>query len=385
MNKITLLLAALICTTTQTKEERIAFCAVPVADVIGGEPLQKRFPNATPEEIGKYYRNFPNTNANVRELNRMHQLLFNELVIVVEENDAEYGIKMPNVIVIDKEGNEKALCGYVHKDALVFVDTFENPGDFLPPLKRHKQEPLALQTSQKRCVYTLGKPLFDPNAGCIYSLGTQFVGMQDDTDPDMLYLYRYISPTKQYGRHKRTDAPLLRIYKNCFIGYGDYAYKTKEDCMIDIAERMADNCPTTWGGRSYITEVTNPGYYDEVTRDYPDSSSIKGNDRPFMNNPRSGVDMSGMVNLLCKTCGIEFWLKNTTSMYKSLPGLLPDAPDDAGNFVLFHGYAGIRSKKDGNSIIEARRYEHHNGMMRKVPISKTFKRNRNMARFSKML
>ena len=85
----------------------------------------------------------------------------------------------------------------------------------------------------------------------------------------------------------------------------------------------------------------------------------------FHHHKRSDSDKDGTLNPLLT---FQKEVRKPINVYDALPSLSQDAPDDAGDLILCQRYMGIRTGKDGNSIIN-----HHTRMKRKAPLSKAFK------------
>jgi hypothetical protein len=337
---------------SHTNHHTLGIIVVPVADVIS-----MPHSTTTKESIHQQYTRFSREpsliNTENPECPRSHQVVFNELVHIIDYNKTgEVLIEIPNAHVMSPSltHNSEATCttkplrGWTLKRNIIPLDTLHTafPGikKFIPSFNPKKS-------------ITLTYPVYDTGSLMTFSIGTQLVVTEQDK-------HAYI--TRVFNPHKKTIAHVRISRKNALPLYPEILFNphhkkyhhtplTRRQQFINCLQtwaHMTQPIPYVWGGRSYINEEKSC-------------------------STRTGFDCSGLVLCAAQTSGIPYICKNTTAISATLEPLVYGEKIEAGDLIVFPGHVIIISDIKKNLCIEARSKKTGNGIVHEINIAKLFK------------
>ncbi|HEV2601841.1 MAG TPA: hypothetical protein VGT41_06145 [Candidatus Babeliales bacterium] len=331
-----------------------AIVIVPVTD-LAGSPIEK-------SQLYTY-ENLP-LDALDRRCPRIHQLLFNETVEVLEHKDDQARISIPNLYYETANGTKKYTTYWVQKKHLLDFDTLQKkqyPIDTIPtPIdfknKKH-------HTNEQQIV-TLHTPFYDSKNKICYSAGTRFVQAPEQNNPEKISVY-ILNP-------KKVSCSIQAIPKHLCIVANHLSKQEKIDMFITILRSWCCNSntfiPYVWGGcsftqrypnESFVTEkiATNTSYY------YPqiDKKSIK-----------MGMDCSNMIAQSAQIVGMPFYFKNSFTILKALTPISQEDDLEPGDIIWIPGHLLVVADIANNTLIEASSYLHGDGRIQEIPISRVF-------------
>ena len=150
-----------------------AVCSVPVADLVG-EPLSENF-----------YKHLP-INGDDQAVKRIGQLLFNEIVEIIDENEKEAHIQVLNHFYCTYTDKQPRTEYWTLKKNLTPISEIEDLNVLSQPLS-YKQK-----NNQPAHLITLQKPFFDYKNHRLYSAGTRFLcspsGEDNNNDNSLLII-----------------------------------------------------------------------------------------------------------------------------------------------------------------------------------------------------
>jgi hypothetical protein len=137
------------------------------------------------------------------------QLLFNELVEVLESTDDYLLVELPNSLCYNRKYDRIECIVWVHKNALLPVSLLEQQGislDFIPPAIHYSFKSFAHCSSH---VATLTMPFDDPVTKRCYSAGTRFM-RKTELDTQEYYAVFIVDP--ETIELKITYIPITSIF-----------------------------------------------------------------------------------------------------------------------------------------------------------------------------
>src|SRR5581483_1738068 len=174
-----------------------AVVTVPIADIID-HPIQTTFPDKSVEDG---YNSLPLCGGEPKSnfaCPRMHQLLFNEIVEVVEERNEEVKIKIPHFFYVTEKERRPQHTFWTMKRSLVPLSEFEKKGlntwKIPPPIRFDSKD------NSFSNVVALTMPFFDQKTKTAYSAGTRFVLANDTfTVNNEILVYAYEPQTASFN------------------------------------------------------------------------------------------------------------------------------------------------------------------------------------------
>lgn len=345
------------------KSEEQAITIVPVADLCT-QSLSKIY--NTNDNIENLYKNMPFAeDKGYYSCPRVHQLLFNEQVVIKQEKGEEVECEVPNIFFRTENGNVIRRFWTLKKN-IKKLKSLKEEGfdlDLFPQPYVDKKGTILINNT----ILTLVLPWYDPVTGQHYSAGTRFK--------------RYKSKdNKNYYAIKIVD---FKKYKNRVsyvpkkIAYINYS-KNKDLCcksFIKVLKGWA-NCgddfvPYVTGGCSFIKTYKKDNYNKQ-------EKVINGNkisywNRPDKTTPRTGMDCSCLVARAAQICGIPYYYKNTTTLaYYLKPLKLCDKLEE-GDLIWYIGHVLVVSDLKNNKVLESTGYPFGYGKVHEKDLIKVFK------------
>lgn len=299
-----------------------AITIVPVADLVG-DPRESKPNNLGLEPINHATTDCP----------RLHQLLFNEPVRIIEQRGNWVHVAVPTIFYQDNATKTRRNLFWARS-------AWFAPCDYHP---------------STRNTIALKQPLWDPVTKQTFSAGTRFIIHSVTKTGYQVYRYNL--------QQKRSC--LLFVPKNHTLSSKSLHQQRAQ--FVELVRSWAHIpqgfIPYVWGGTSFCMPCT--------------STTITKNDivyeRPG-HNPAvfDGFDCSGLVLRAAQTVGIKHPFKNTTTLAHNLPALKPGDQVRNGDLILFAGHVIIISDVQNNYCVEARGHEHGYGRVHEAPLGQLF-------------
>lgn len=326
-----------------------AVCVVPVADLVG-QP---------------YFSFLPLAQKDWREPARIHQLLFNEMVIIKEVNDNQALVEIPQLFYETAADSNKQTTYWTRLDNLRPLPLLAHKGislsAFPQPLTRNKNNfSRALANT-----IALTKPFFDSITTAAYSAGTRFVldehSMHHSEGEQGSYAVTL------FDRKKNTLVKTTIPKALCL----DYTAKSNAQRIKDFvsivqgwAHEQSGFIPYVWGGCSIIDVCITDHFSEKKGIFYrPELSSHK---------TFSGLDCTGLVARAAQLAGIPYFYKNSYTIAKYLKPIAHHEALTPGDLIWIPGHVMIIHSLKKNSLIEARHYSHGYGKIHEIPLAQQF-------------
>ncbi len=338
-----------------------ALTIVPVADLIG-EPSGERFTDALVENI---YKQLPYCGERLPyNCQRIHQLLFNEMVIIEEEREKEVRITVPNVF-FNKEYDTTPYNSYwsLKKNFITTAALKKHGLDFSTiPQPISYEKPRSLQQQQ---TVALTIPYYEPKLHITFSAGTRFIKAENGQNSSHVKVF-VLDPKKM------TIATMFLPKKICITQTSNHAQQQKMFVALirQWAHLKNGFIPYVWGGCSF----THYYIHDNFITKHAQKNSITWYERPHSPlGPLSGFDCTGLIARAAQLCAIPYFFKNTSTLAKHLTPLTTKDTLKEGDLLWFPGHAIVITDIAHNLIVESRAYSHGYGKVHEIPLCNVFK------------
>lgn len=365
-----LYLVLIFCQIQKTLSVVQAFTKVPIVDLIG---------NSVPDisqtkDINSYYNNLPICGQTAQDCRRMHQLLFNEKITIVEQKDDEVAVQISSVFYEPKDSLQRNSIYWSLKKNFITIDELKRMGIS----QEHFPDPIDYNNDNffkesKKKIAVLISPFWDCKTGQLFSVGTRFVIAKTNKDTLSVYIF---DPKKS-----QMSMSVLPLSYAHIENFHENRSKKKRDFVLLLKKwsNAASIIPYVLGGCSYTHR-----YADENFKLLKKTES--GKERSFyerslcFQNPKNGFDCTGLVFRAAHICGIPYYYKNSTTVIKNLR-LVTDENFDEGDLIWIPGHIMVIADKKNNTLIEARGYDHGYGKLQEIALEKVFK---NISTFSQL-
>lgn len=333
---------------------------LPVVDLIGN-PIHQLFPHAL---IKKTYNKFPLQNENMNSYNlciRLHQLLFNETVEILDKNGSEICIKITNCFYNSKNNQSYNDTYWTHKDSILSLNDIKGESPKIPNPIRYNNI-----SDNNSSVIVLKYPWKSSTIGLTFSAGTRF--LLSHTDENRYYYVWIYNHTKQKNE-------IMAIPNSYAIQENPYqSHEEKIDSFVALLKEWTKNnndfIPYVWGGCSFtyrtniIFKLKKKSYYKKQYSYY------KRKKDPHI---KTGFDCSGLILRAAQICSIPYFFKNTTTIKNNLKAIQNFNQLKNGDIIWIPGHVMIISDIQKNLLIEARSYQQGYGIVHEIELNKVFK------------
>jgi hypothetical protein len=337
-----------------------AVCIVPVANLFG-QAVHHKYPLLSEQNIQELYL-FTQAPVNNSDCLRVHQLLFNEIVTVIQELENEVCITVHNVFHDNDFWNGKQSTYWTLKEYLQPLKVIQDQ-HLLP--QQFDYENLETFEPQEQTVFTLKQPFQDPLTLVTYSVRTRFILFNQTVTT--VTVARYNSITQSF------DA--LEIPKT--VGIINSALKSEEAAKAVVGllkewTQKKEVFPTLLGGCSG-TNYVKPAKAELCTYEFTAQITFKAYCNQDLQAPYAGFDSPGLIMSACQIFNVPFCAKNTTTTFRYLRPF-NESQDilEVGDMVMTKGYLGIIVDLQKNLIVEARSNTFHDGTIRVTALKNTF-------------
>ena len=319
------------------------------------------------KQVVSYYKNLayaPDEGAYA--CTRIHQLLFNEVVTILQElPHGEVLVKTTGSFYMGRFSKKKRSTFWMLKKDLISLSQL--------PQKFHTHIPLSVDYTKKvknysQDVLTLTAPWYDKRTKTTYSVGTRFCRVPEN-DTDSIYGISLIDvKTKRVRYSSIAKRKALVTYYRTFIR----ARRVFMSLLRRWAHPPTGVIPYVYGGCSYTVPCPSKKY----TRIYGKKCGKQASywERPDCQGaPRSGFDCSNMILRAAQMAGMPYYYKNTLALINSLRPLKRGEALEEGDLIWYSGHVLIVSDIKKNLIIEAIGYDSGYGRVHEAPIHRIFR------------
>lgn len=354
-------LTCLLITNIIAAAEPISYgiIVVPVADLMGEQLSNIHEYSQLPlSASGEPWRVCP----------RIHQLLFNEMVIIEKKDRKQYCIRTPHLFFITPTNNHPMNLYWIHQDNIVPLSTLSSyhvaPETFPQPFG---QKNINGKTQE---IITLLKPFYDETTRQTYSAGTRFV-LSSPQNTELTTLSVWI-----FDRHSKSTKKILIPKSHCaptnIHEEPDQQIKKFVQIVKEWAHLENGFIPYVWGGCSFQV----PHILDEI--EIKKSDSVKNSPvemvmykKKHHTKPKDGCDCAGLVVRAAQAAGIPYFYKNTYTLSRFLKPVLHHVKE--GDLIWIPGHVLIVADLKRNTIIEARDFSDGYGKVHEIHLDKVFK------------
>jgi cell wall-associated NlpC family hydrolase len=341
---------------------------VPVADLVGS-PIQA-FNLAHSAHAS--YQKLPlcgSIKSSSSGCPRLHQLLFNETVEIIDKHDNEYCIAIPHLFYTTATNAKpqnmywtscKNIVPYKTLEKFE-IDTSKIPS--MPCFKKCKN----IEDADDQVVVLLF-PWYDATTNTSYSAGTRFVLTQESSEDQHYTVY-----ILDWQNHMLTTTHVPKT--SAFIQKSS----TKKEAIrqfVTIIRAWAHHyhgyIPYVWGGSSFIDACKENSFHQASVTYKTKKTSVMAR-KDCNRSTKSGFDCAGLFARAAQMAGIPYFFKNTLTLAQHLQPLQPGQKLIEGDLMWIPGHVMAVSDIKNNVLIEARGYSHGFGIVQEIELSKVFK------------
>lgn len=334
-----------------------AVTKVPVADLVGS-PLQDFF---NTREILSHYNNLPSCGQGAQSCYRIHQLIFNEVVTLVEQRGDEVLVRIPSLFYERENSSQRHDSYWSLKKNFATFDELAHAGisgDYFPDPLDYKNPH---EVSKKKIV-TLLFPFQDVATNQSFSVGTRFVTNSAKTTKNSYAVFIMDYACK---RMKTVFIPV----NLCRAEWIAEPFHKKVHNFITLLKSWANKgtIPYVWGGCSF-THYCPSKQFEVVKKNQQEYYEWP----PYKEGPKNGFDCTGLIARAAQISGIPYYFKNSITIMKNLKELSAQEHLVAGDIIYFAGHVMVVADLKKNTIIEARAYNHGFGKIHEIALAKVF-------------
>jgi cell wall-associated NlpC family hydrolase len=288
---------------------------------------------------------------------RTFQLLYNDIVWVVENRNNESRIVVPSVRYTS--GNKTCNEFWINSAQLHPLITIPDAALFIP----QQYNPNKNNRTQHNCII-LTQPLKDPKTKRTYSAGTRFVYRDKTASAYTAYAYR----------PEHHDFVFITIPASSCIESKERSHEESRQLFVQLLQQWAHAHPAipyVWGGSSYNKQYPDCTYHLDVVLANGKKLPCYQLATPIY--PYSGFDCSGLIMRAAHIAELPYDARNTQTIKQTLSPLAQGEALQAGDIIHIHGHVLCISDVEKNLVIEAGSQERNcTGTVREVHCSKLF-------------
>lgn len=286
---------------------------------------------------------------------RVHQLLFGQIVTVLQETHDQVKIEVPSVYYVVGDKPDKHITFWTQKEGILSIES----------LPLHTRT--LLEGTPRSYFFSLKKPLYVSALRATLSAGTRFY-IKELLPQHKISVYVFHAACQSIKEiiFNRSDGILARSHST----YPPADYRSAlVNLLREWAEMHNGFIPYVWGGCSYTTRL-NDG---EFTRKNTASAGEEVYDWPsFSATPKTGFDCSGIILQAATMLGFPYYFKNSHTVMKCLAEVTADESIKKGDIIWIPRHVMVVADADNATIIEARSYGHGFGKVQELPLSHVF-------------
>lgn len=339
----------------------------PIADLVG-EPIEQFHLAPTTDQA---YKKLPLSSAAKSSVcPRLHQLLFNEIVTVIDERGDEVMVEVPHVFYSTPGSQYAQNYFWMQKKVLTPLEEFQEnhlPLALIPQCIDFMKKNIL---NANYNVVALWLPYTNPITGRQYSAGTRFVrAAQVRKKSNTFHVFEYDPEEMQFK--------ILNIPKKyCFEVSKKYSQTERVQAYVSLLKTWAHThtiIPFVWGGCSFQETCFTNTYEIEHTQ------TIDGQTKSFWRRPEmihsvhSGFDISGLVLRAAQICGIPYYFKNSTTANMYLEEIHTANEIREGDLIWIPYGLFVISNLQEHKVIASMGYDPGYGRVVELPLHKLFK------------
>jgi cell wall-associated NlpC family hydrolase len=354
--------------TTSLLADQQALICVPVADLVGS-PLNTRI-GAFGKTITEQYAQLPYSDAATNKISacpRIHQLLFNETVMVVGLYEHQACITIPQAFYITHHNKSPQNLYWTLKKNLMVLSDIQTKD-----AAHHLPDAIDFSTLKTHCaqpIVSLIHPWHHPASKKTFSAGTRFIFDPAESTADH-YCIALLNPRTKKFDHEHIPTNL------CHEQAQNPPAHTRQEFLKILknwAHQDSKPIPYVWGGCSYCMRL-NENEFNENALSLLPYGTLTFYTRPSVKNQiKTGFDCAGLIARAAQLCGMPYFYKNTLTLSHYLHELGPHDQLEEGDLIWIPGHVMVVSSLKNNLLIEARSYLHGYGIVHEIPLSDEFK------------
>lgn len=340
-----------------------ALTIAPVADLIGFSFNKKHgASNST-----RHYQAVPFCKKSPNSCPRLHQLLYNEQVDIVQTEGDEVRIELHNVFFQTRESDKKHTSYWTHKRNIMPLEALQKRGVDLATLPKPVSF-TAPSTKQEQNIVTLLVPYADPATKRTYSAGTRFVRAEQHNKDTSTIAVHALQP--------RTLKPILiTLPEASTLAQQPATPKEQQKLFVAILKQWAHQnkgfIPYVWGGCSFTGLCANNNFKTHKRK--TTNGTIEYYQYPSCHaRPCGGFDCTGIIARATQLAGMPYYFKNTTTLAQNLRTLQKKESIEDGDVIWFSGHVLVVADTKKHTAVEARGYDHGFGKIQELPLSELF-------------
>jgi len=322
-----------------------AIVTKPVIDLVG---------DCMPKNVITSYDTLPYSAAsNNAVCKRLHQLLFGEIVEVLDEADQQVKVKVPFLYYLVGESEQKINIFWARKKDLLPLAT-------LPP---------AVQTAllaPRNQSFVLKNPLFIAALNRTLSVGTTFKVEKILPDKKNVLILAFNPETKKAEKIAVDSSQGV-------VSTGNLLPKNYRNRLVELLREWSNETqgiiPYVWGGCSFTQRLSDTKF-SKITS--PDSKGEVYERPQYLHSPKTGFDCSGLILRAAQILNLPYELKNTHTIMKKLDEIESIQSLRAGDIIWIPGHVMVVASLAKNTLIEARSYGHGFGKVQELSLNKIF-------------
>ena len=362
--KIKIFILAIIFSKAQSSCE--ALCVVPVADLL------KKSAYEIFTEINSAKEAYKSLLMGDTKCKREYQILFNELVDILQIRDEEVQIRVPHIIYFDEEKNVYTNIYWTLKKNLICLD--ELVVRILDLNKVPEKISFNEDIKPDKSIVVLKEPFFAPD-GRGFSAGTRFKMIAKNSS--YIQSSRVSNETRCtegyvscYALSKNLQEIILEIPRDKLNFYEDKNINLRIKDFVKLLKSWANLdsgfIPYLYSGSSFIYAY----HRDEILQRYSDNTFYRDELDVY---PYTGFDCSCIISRATQICNLPYFYKDSITLERNLEQLNKFEELSEGDVIWFPGHVVIVSDLKNNLVIEARGYASGFGKVHECELGKLFK------------
>lgn len=327
-----------------------AVTQVPIADLLGDSKI-KPFKNSETD-----YNTIPLCSQRLSDCLRVHQLLFNEIVTILEERGSEVLIQIPSAYYEDIAGKNNTFWA-LKKNFISFnsLSSLKISEDYFPDSYEYGKKIL-----KQKPIVALLFPFYEPKTKQLFSVGTRFTldATKNNNNNYCVYLFD--------AKNKRLITTMIPT-KLCYKEQNNKKYSQQIQDFIKIMRswiQAKGSIAYVWGGCSFTRH-----YAHEPIKIDSEGNYVR---QDCKQNPKNGFDCTGLILRAAQICGLPYCFKNSTTILKNLDPLQKNNSLRNGDLIWIPGHVMVVADVAKNTLIEARGYSHGFGKVHEIGLDKVF-------------
>jgi len=358
-----------------------AIVIVPVADLVTA-PLQKD----ANESSESAYNALPISGGNPHpsmSCPRMHQLLFHEIVRVIQEQGDEVQVEIPNFFYTTETDKTPQHTFWTLKKNLIPLQKLKNAGldvAKLPPPISYKKK-----NNDHKNVITLAMPYQHSKTDSTFSAGTRFIRVNDGKSLGQTIDAYLLDP------HKLNFDTIQIPSSIVIVTAANKEEKIKQ--FIATLQRWAHLedgfIPYVWGGCSF-TQTNNKACTEIKTTIKHEATTYFT--CPNLQKPYAGFSCSNVIARAAQICGIPFFFRYARTVQAYMKPLQKNEKLEDGDIITspYHvldtsnqrnsqgnhknNHVMVISSVQNSTLIEARGYRNGgSGRVQEIKLNSAFK------------